>query len=157
MPGIPDLDDFPYEEQEEGSLSCVPDCVSMVCQFWDLDKSWDEIAAEIGYSAVNATPFENVQLLSGVSALFVASVEAAYRQLDVGRPVIANILPQDEDVLPYANPPILHAVVVVGYDETEITFIDPLSFARLGERRPLTCKQTAFAGAWLGGWVLLPE
>jgi ABC-type bacteriocin/lantibiotic exporter with double-glycine peptidase domain len=159
MPSLPGLEGFPYVEQEEGSRTCVVDCLDMVCQYWGIDKDWDEIAVEVGFSTITGVDFDNVAQLSGVITVWMNSVEAVETELSYPspRPVIAHIVVEDQQVLSYAEREDLHAVVVVSCDEAEVVFVDPLSKAKLGTVAPSRCWREAFERAWLGGWALIPR
>lgn len=159
MPILPGLDAFPYVGQEEGSLACVPACVDMVCQFWDLAKSWSEIVAELDYSVDDGTPFSNVAWLSGVRVLPVVALRDIRVHLANAppHPVIANLYIQGPEVLGYtAQVHMLHAVVVVGIEAEQVTFFDPLSLVQRSTTDPTECDLYSFEDAWLGGWVILP-
>jgi hypothetical protein len=158
VPSIPQLDEFPYVEQAEDSATCVPDCLDMVCQYWGLDKDWDEVAVEVGYSAINATPFDNVASLSRVRVLAVDHLTSVAEHLarDPPRPVVASLVVDDEDVLGWYEGPCLHCVVVVAVEDAQVGIIDPLSRVMRGTTEAYFCSRSAFERAWDGGWVVLP-
>jgi ABC-type bacteriocin/lantibiotic exporter with double-glycine peptidase domain len=155
MPQLPKLDDFPYVPQEEDSLSCVPACLEVICEYLGLEKRREEIEDELGYSVDDGTPFQNVQLLSGVHTIPIASLEEAVDQIEQGVPVIADLRIDDPAVLGYAGSgPFKHAVVIVGIEATEVLFFDPLRLAPPGD--PTAFYRAAFERAWQSGWAVTP-
>ncbi|HZH98277.1 MAG TPA: C39 family peptidase, partial [Fimbriimonadaceae bacterium] len=127
MRSLSDWDHFPYEPQEEDSLTCVPCSVAMVCQYWGLQKDWDTIIDELDYNPEIGTPFENVGLLSGIRTLRVGQLEETTAHLDLleARPVVANLLIGNDAVLGYSSPQrFQHAVVIIGISRDHVTFFD---------------------------------
>jgi hypothetical protein len=160
MPQLPDLDEFPYLAQDEDRPECVPACVAIVCEYLGLDKEWDEICEELDYHVASGTEFERIAYLSGVEHVVVR--DTADIEFYLGRPpltpVIANLYVPDTAVLGYsvsADIP-LHAVVVVGIDEREVRFIDPLSHVQKSTFAPQVCRRLDFNRAWMEGYVLRP-
>jgi ABC-type bacteriocin/lantibiotic exporter with double-glycine peptidase domain len=157
MPQLPALDNFPYISQEEDSWGCVPACVAMVCAFLEVQKTPEEIERELDYSVDVGTPFENLALLSGVRILQVRSIEEAARELERGLPTIADLRIEDSAVLGYWGcAPSLHAVVLVGVEDDQVMFFDPLSLVQLSTCGPTLCSRASFERVWLSGWLLAP-
>jgi hypothetical protein len=155
MPVLPDLEVFPYEAQEAGTLTCVPDCVSMVYQFLDLEANWGTIAAELRFSEIDGTPFDNIADLSEVVPIFVNGPGDAEVHLELTRPVIVNLWVRGAALLPYARTEFLHAVVLVGCTGEEVVLVDPLARAMLGSAEPIRAPRRALEQAWEGGYVLV--
>jgi hypothetical protein len=160
MPSIPETDEFPYEAQEAGSLECVPCCVFMVTQYWELDLTWDQVVARVRFSPVDGTPFENIGYLTGVEVAEVESVGIAGSFLSQAPPVpiIANLLIRDASLCSYhRGGEALHAVVVVGMDQSDVSFFDPLTLAEEGHRNRVIRPKSTFQKAWRGGWAVYPR
>ena len=128
---------------------CHPACVKMVIDYaidvLGVDQrrlSISKIAKVLGTHRFSGTPpgaiekinsllsesIPRIQFKSQLSGRF----EDIKREIDEGKPVIAwiNISPNEEDI-------IMHAVVVVGYDEEkkEIYYVDPEMTAENHEKR----------------------
>jgi len=127
----------------------------MIYQFLGLDREWSTIAAEVRYSAIDGTPFNHVEDLSDVSAIFVSGLAEADEHLRLQRPVIVNVRSRGSDLLSYAQSEFLHAVVLVGTSEQHVTLVDPLAAGMLGTSEPLCRPRWALEQAWEGGYVLL--
>jgi len=157
VPQLPDLDDFPYVAQEEDCPDCVVACVRMVLLRLGLDRDQREIELELGYLPDLGTVFEHIAGISGVRAIRVGSVQDAEQHLEMADPVIGRLWIDDHSVLGYAaEQAFLHAVVVVGVEEQDVTFFDPHSTWQLNTVTERACDRRLFEDAWLGGFVLLP-
>ncbi|MCC2669779.1 MAG: hypothetical protein K0Q72_2250 [Armatimonadetes bacterium] len=155
MPVLPDLEDFPYEAQDAHTLTCVPDCVSMVYQHLGLVSDWALVAGELGFSELDGTPFDNIQDLSEVVPTFVEDLAEAEIHLGLSRPIIVNVRVRGPELLTYARSSFLHAVILVGCTEGEVVLIDPLALSMLGSAAPIRRPRRALERAWQGGYVLL--
>jgi hypothetical protein len=156
MPSVPNPDEFPYRHQDEDLPACVPACVAMVFDYLGIERSWNDLTAELAFDPYCGTPFDNIGNLTGVRAICVATLEELDQQLTTGVPVIVNLLADDDELLGYyldASAP-LHAVVVVAADGYQVTFSDPLSHAALSTESHRTCSRSVFEPAWLGGYAL---
>ena len=158
MPRLHDLDSFPYVEQEEDSLECVPACVDMVLRYWQVEKTREEIEGELDYSVDTGTAFENVGGLTQVRVWRVGSVKEAADHLARDCPVIADLRVINSSVLGYhADVVLKHAVVVVRIDPDEVTFFDPYSWVLKMTAAAQRCEVSAFERAWQGGWAIYPH
>lgn len=116
-----------------------------------------DIEAELDYSVDAGTPFANIENVSVVAAMRVATLEEGILELERGLPTIVDLGINDATVLGYGgNVPFLHAVVLVGVEPEAVLFFDPLSQVQLSTCEPTSCDRRAFGHLWRSGWVLSP-
>lgn len=160
MPSLPDADDFPFRSQDPDIPECVPVCVAMVYDYPGIDHDWEDLLTDLDFSPAFGTPFENIRNLRRVRIVSVSDLDDLHGHLSAStpRPVIANLLVTDDELLGYHLPQdlFLHAVVVVGVTDLEVTFTDPLSQEMFSTTFHRSCSRRVFADAWMGGFALLP-
>lgn len=134
--------DLPWLSQEQ-DYSCLPACVRIVLSHFGMNLSEQEIGL-----ACKTTPRGTdldeaaaglISLGLKVMKLKQAGIDEILRSLKQQRPVIAFLSVQE---LPYGFAIGMHAVVVNGYEENQVSFIDP---AR-GEE--ITISMKTFLKAW---------
>jgi hypothetical protein len=168
MRSLPDLDDFPYVEQDEDLPLCVPACVEMVYQYLGVSYDFEELRRDLHWDAIRGTDFMSIGTLTVVDPVYVKHLEevevylaGGYRAPAEARPVpvIANIYAPDDAVLGYLlNPESpLHAVVVLSVEPDRVKFVDPLSYVEKSTRLEQECARREFARAWMDGFALLPR
>jgi hypothetical protein len=150
MPFLLDFENFPIEAQEAETLTCVPDCVFMIYQYLDIGREWTTIAGELGYSEIDGTPFDNLQDLEDVDAIYLSTLDEVDDHLEgpPPRPIIVNVRVRGAELLPYAEGTYLHAVVLVGCTAEEVWLADPMSVAGELIRRPRATLRNAWEGAY---------
>ena len=113
----------PHREQVQDA-DCLPACVAMILEYLGRPLAYDDLL-----HLLDTTPYgtitRNVLRLTrtGFSVIYREGTLAELRALlDHGQPVIALIKTGE---LPYWSYNTLHAIVLVGYDETHVYANDP--------------------------------
>ncbi len=62
--------DIPFRLQPEGSIDCGPTCIQMILAYFGIEKTLDELKAELNYNKIGTSMYDNGVLLikSGLNA-----------------------------------------------------------------------------------------
>jgi len=129
---------------QEQDKTCVPASVRMVLAYLGIDRSELEISAALA-SQKDGTSVMNIELLSEINwGVVVRTAEVSpYKlksYLDQGIPVIVAVWTSS---LPYWTRDLPHALVIIGYDETNVYLHD----AKFPEA-PKTVPWNSFLTVW---------
>jgi len=129
--------------QQSTPYTCLPACVRMILSFHGHDHAEAELARAFNTIPLLGTLPENaVSSLEemGYHALWFenATLERLHFLLDHGWPIVSFLRAAD---LPYGTAG-LHAIVIIGLANEEITFLDPAQTSKT------TMKESDFVQAW---------
>jgi hypothetical protein len=145
----------PYYSQWDSDATfskddCIPACASMLISYYGGILSTNKIAEKTGQGIVNFSEIERALKAFNYKIIGTSfrTIEDLKKSIDSGIPFIAIIhygdIPNRQDT--YTGP---HAVVVVGYDDTNIYINDPDWWApRRNEGECKVCPTTSFTKAW---------
>lgn len=113
-----------YPQKAEGF--CLAACAQMVLHYWGIERRQDDLAQRLGVEPTIGVPASRIKRLTFPNLVVVydigdwATLSAC---LDDDVPVIAMI--QAGELAYWHGEYFQHAVVVVGYDESNVWLMDP--------------------------------
>jgi ABC-type bacteriocin/lantibiotic exporter with double-glycine peptidase domain len=130
--------------QQRRDGECLPACAAMVLTYLGRPVNYNQLVKLLGTQS-HGTPFFNICYLEklgvAVDAVKGGTLDQLYNHLSQNRPCITSVLTGD---LPHWETSILHAVVIVGLDDTHIYLNDPDAGIA-----PIRCPIGDFDLAWL--------
>jgi ABC-type bacteriocin/lantibiotic exporter with double-glycine peptidase domain len=111
---------------QRDNADCLAACASMVLTFLGLTVSYERLLTTLGITRFGA-PHSRIQRLQDLfPALHIAHQQGdlpdLFRAVDAGNPPIVYVRTGE---LPYWTEDTFHAIVLIGYDETHCTLLDP--------------------------------
>lgn len=122
---MPQLLSLPYHPQKAEGY-CLAACAQMVLHYWGTIVDQDILAERLGVIAGVGVPASRITQLAShqISVIYdVGKWGSLIAWLDRGVPVIAMV--QAGELTYWQDTEFAHAVVVAGYDATQVWLLDP--------------------------------